>query len=139
MPDDELLRLAEQGSLRKPAVLAAQIKRMLRDPKANALAENFVGQWLEIRRLESQQPDRDRFPDFDDYLRASMQKETELFWQNIMQEDRSILDFVGGKYTFLNERLARHYGIKGVTGAALSQSGFDWHWTRTEFSRTPAS
>ena len=117
MPDEELLRLAEQGTLRKPAVLATQIKRMLRDPKANALAENFVGQWLEIRRLESQQPDRDRFPDFDDYLRASMQKETELFWQNIMQEDRSILDFVGGKYTFLNERLARHYGIKGVTGA----------------------
>ncbi len=117
MPDEELLRLAEQGSLPKPAVLVAQIKRMLRDPKANAMAENFVGQWLEIRRLESQQPDRDRFPDFDDYLRASMQKETELFWQNIMQEDRSILDFIGGKYTFLNERLARHYGIKGVTGA----------------------
>jgi hypothetical protein len=117
MPDDELLRLADQGTLRKPAVLAAQIKRMLRNPKANALAENFVGQWLEIRRLESQQPDRDRFPDFDDYLRASMRKETELFWQNIMQEDRSILDFIGGKHTFLNERLARHYGIKGVTGA----------------------
>ena len=117
MPDEELLRLADQGSLRKPAVLAAQIKRMLRDSKANALAENFVGQWLEIRRLESQQPDRDRFPDFDDYLRASMLKETEMFWQNIMHEDRSILDFVGGKYTFLNERLARHYGIKGVTGA----------------------
>ncbi len=119
MPDEELLRLADQGSLRKPAVLAAQIKRMLRDPKASALAENFVGQWLEIRRLESQQPDRDRFPDFDDYLRASMQKETELFWQNIMQEDRSILDFIGGKFTFLNERLARHYGIKGVTGASF--------------------
>ena len=117
MPDDELLRLADQGSLRKSVVLAAQIKRMLHDPKANALAENFVGQWLEIRRLESQQPDRDRFPDFDDYLRASMQKETELFWQNVMQEDRSILDFIGGKYTFLNERLARHYGIKGVTGS----------------------
>lgn len=117
MPDDELLRLAEQKALRKPVVLAAQIKRMLRDPKASALAENFVGQWLEIRRLESQQPDRDRFPDFDDYLRASMQKETELLWQTIVQEDRSILDLIGGKYTFLNERLARHYGIKGVTGA----------------------
>ncbi|MBS1812912.1 MAG: DUF1592 domain-containing protein [Acidobacteria bacterium] len=116
-PDEELLRLASQGTLRKPAVLAAQIKRMLRDPKANALAENFVGQWLEIRRLESQQPDRDRFPDFDDYLRTSMQKETELLWQSIVQEDRSIMDLIGGKYTFLNERLARHYGIKGVTGA----------------------
>ncbi len=119
MPDDELLRLADQELLRKPVVLAAQLNRMLRDPKASALAENFVGQWLEIRRLESQQPDRDRFPDFDDYLRASMQQETELFWQNIVQEDRSVLDFVGGKYTFLNERLARHYGIKGVTGSGF--------------------
>jgi len=92
------------------------VRRMLKDPKAIAFVENFAGQWLEIRRLESVQPDRDRFPDFDDYLRASMLKETELFFQNIILEDRSILDLVGGKYTFLNERLARHYGIKGVTG-----------------------
>ncbi len=70
-----------------------------------------MGQWLEIRRLESVQPDRDRFPDFDDYLRVSMLKETETFFQNLMQTDGSILDLIGGKYTFLNERLARHYGI----------------------------
>ncbi len=116
MPDDELLHLADQGMLRNPAVLTAQVRRMLKSEKARALVENFAGQWLEIRRLESVQPDRDRFPDFDDYLRNSMLKETELFFQNIIQEDRNILDFIGGKHTFLNERLARHYGIKGVTG-----------------------
>jgi mono/diheme cytochrome c family protein len=117
MPDDELLRSADSGSLHNPAVLTAQVRRMLKDAKASALVENFVGQWLEIRRLESVQPDRDRFPDFDDYLRASMLKETEQFFQNIIQADGSILDLIGGKYTFLNERLARHYGIKSVTGA----------------------
>ncbi len=117
MPDEELLKAADNGSLRSPAVLTAQVRRMLKDAKAGALVENFVGQWLEIRRLESVQPDRDRFPDFDDYLRTSMLKETETFFQNIIQADGSILDLIGGKYTFLNERLARHYGIKNVTGA----------------------
>lgn len=116
MPDEELLRAADNGSLHRPLVLTAQVRRMLKDAKARALVENFVGQWLEIRRLESVQPDRDRFPDFDDYLRVSMLKETETFFQNLMQTDGSILDLIGGKYTFLNERLARHYGIKGVTG-----------------------
>jgi hypothetical protein len=116
MPDDELLRAADAGTLRKPEVLTAQVRRMLKDPKAAALVENFGGQWLEIRRLESVQPDRDRFPDFDDYLRNSMLKETELFFQNLMRDDLSILDFIDGKYTFINERLARHYGIRGVTG-----------------------
>ncbi|MEO6726298.1 MAG: DUF1592 domain-containing protein, partial [Blastocatellia bacterium] len=116
MPDDELLRSADNGSLRNPAVLAAQVRRMLKDAKVGALVENFAGQWLEIRRLESVQPDRDRFPDFDEYLRASMLKETEVFFQNIILEDRSIQDLISGKYTFLNERLARHYGIKGITG-----------------------
>jgi cytochrome c553 len=117
MPDDELLRCADLGLLRKPEVLTAQVRRMLKSEKVQALVENFAGQWLEIRRLESVQPDRDRFPDFDDYLRTSMLKETELFFQNVIEEDRSILDFVAGKYSFLNERLARHYGIKGVSGA----------------------
>jgi mono/diheme cytochrome c family protein len=116
MPDDELLRCADQGTLHKPAVLAAQVRRMLKNEKSRALVENFAGQWLEIRRLESVQPDRDRFPDFDDYLRHSMLRETELFFQNIIREDRSIMDFVAGNYSFLNERLARHYGIKGVSG-----------------------
>jgi Protein of unknown function (DUF1588)/Protein of unknown function (DUF1592)/Protein of unknown function (DUF1585) len=89
---------------------------MLANRKAQALAQNFAGQWLEIRRLESAQPDRERFPDFDEYLRASMIQETELFFQHVMQEDRSVLDFINGPYSFLNERLARHYGIAGVTG-----------------------
>jgi Protein of unknown function (DUF1592)/Protein of unknown function (DUF1588)/Protein of unknown function (DUF1587)/Protein of unknown function (DUF1585)/Protein of unknown function (DUF1595)/Planctomycete cytochrome C len=116
MPDDELRRCADSGKLRHPKVLAAQVRRMLKDPKSNALIENFGGQWLEVRRLESVRPDRDRFPDFDDYLRSSMQKETELFFQSIVRDDQSILNFLAGKYTFLNERLARHYGIKGVVG-----------------------
>ncbi len=122
MPDDELLRAADRGTLRNSAVLTAQVRRMLKSEKAYALVENFTGQWLEIRRLESVQPDRDRFPDFDDYLRQSMRRETELFFQNLLQNDLSILDLIDGKYTFLNERLARHYGIKGITGAAFRKT-----------------
>lgn len=116
MPDEALLREAGKGTLRQPAVLDAQVRRMLADPKARALVENFAGQWLEIRRIEFAQPDRERYPDFDDYLRASILKETELFFQYVLQNDRSVLDFIDGPYTFLNERLARHYGIRGVTG-----------------------
>ena len=117
MPDEELLRAAEKGTLRNSDVLNSQARRMLADTKAEALVENFAGQWLEIRRLESAQPDRERFPDFDEYLRASMLKETELFFQYVMREDRSVLDFIDGPYSFLNERLARHYGIPGVQGS----------------------
>jgi mono/diheme cytochrome c family protein len=117
MPDEELMRAAEKGTLRNPEVLNAETRRVLADSKAWALAENFAGQWLEIRRLESAQPDRERFPDFDEYLRASMFKETELFFQYVMREDRSILDFIDGQYSFLNERLGRHYGISGVQGS----------------------
>jgi hypothetical protein len=116
MPDEELTRAAEQGALRKPDVLEAQVRRMIADPKSQSFVENFADQWLEVRRLESAQPDRERFPDFDDYLRSSMKKETELFFQYILQQDRPIVDFLDGSYSFLNERLARHYGIKGVTG-----------------------
>lgn len=116
MPDDELLRLADNGRLSRPSVLTAQVLRMLKDRKSEALVKNFIGQWLEVRRLESVQPDRDRYPDFDDYLRDSMEKETELFFEDIIKEDRSILNLIGGKYTFMNERLARHYGIKGILG-----------------------
>ncbi len=95
---------------------AAQVRRMLRDPKARALAENFGGQWLQFRALESTTRDRDRFPEFEDYLRLSMRRETELFFEHIIREDRSILDFIDGRYTFINERLARHYGIPNVSG-----------------------
>ena len=116
MPDGELLRAAEQGTLRKPGVLAAQIRRMLRDPKATAMIDNFAGQWLELRRLESAVPDRDKFPQFEEYLRISMRQETELFFQNIMREDRSVLELLDAKYTFLNQRLAEFYGIQNVKG-----------------------
>ncbi|HYP09633.1 MAG TPA: DUF1592 domain-containing protein [Bryobacteraceae bacterium] len=115
-PDDELLRAADQGTLRKPAVLAAQVKRMLADPRAKALVENFAGQWLELRRLESVAPDREKFPDFDDYLRMSMQTETELFFGNLIANDLSLLDMIDGKYTFVNEKLAKLYNIPGVKG-----------------------
>jgi len=116
MPDDELLRAADRKSLRKPEVLAAQVRRMLKDEKASALAVAFGGQWLQFRALESATPDRDRYPDFDNNLRLSMRHETELFFENVVREDRSILDFIDGKYSFLNDRLARHYGIPGIKG-----------------------
>ncbi|MBS1786406.1 MAG: DUF1592 domain-containing protein [Acidobacteria bacterium] len=116
MPDDELLRLADEQKLRKPEVLAAQIQRMLKDPKSEALVENFAGQWLELRRLESAKPDRERFPQFDEYFRMSIRRETELFFDNIIHQDRSLLDFIDADYSFLNERLARFYNIPGVTG-----------------------
>lgn len=116
MPDDELRRAADSGTLREPRGLAAQVQRMLRDPKARALAEHFGGQWLQFRALESITRDRDRFPDFEDYLRLSMRRETELFIEHVIREDGSILDFIDGRYSFINERLARHYGIPGVSG-----------------------
>ncbi|MGH9840059.1 MAG: DUF1592 domain-containing protein [Blastocatellia bacterium] len=116
MPDEELLRAADEGALGKPEVLAAQLRRMLKDEKSRALVENFGGQWLELRKLESVKPDRERFPDFDPYFRMSVRRETELFFEHIVREDGSILDFIDGKYSFLNERLARFYNIAGVTG-----------------------
>jgi hypothetical protein len=116
MPDDELLNLAAQHKLRQPAVLRAQVIRMLRDPKSQALVENFAGQWLELRRLESVVPDREKFPDFDDYLRMSMRQETEMFFQNLMKNDLSILDLIDARYSFLNEKLATFYGIPNVKG-----------------------
>jgi mono/diheme cytochrome c family protein len=116
MPDEELLRAADEDALRRPDVLAAQIQRMLRDENSRALVENFGGQWLELRKLESVKPDRERFPDFDLYFRTSMQRETELFFEHVIREDGRILDFLDSRYSFLNERLARFYGIAGVAG-----------------------
>jgi Protein of unknown function (DUF1592)/Protein of unknown function (DUF1588)/Protein of unknown function (DUF1587)/Protein of unknown function (DUF1585)/Protein of unknown function (DUF1595)/Planctomycete cytochrome C len=117
MPDDELLRAADHKLLRKPEVLQAQVQRMLKDPKARALVENFAGQWLELRRLESMTPDREKFPEYDDYLRMSMRQETEKFFENLVRNDLSILDLLDAKYTFVNEKLAAFYGIPGVKGA----------------------
>lgn len=116
MPDAELLQAADQGTLRKPLIMKAQIQRMLKDEKAKALVENFGGQWLELRKLESTKPDRERFPEYDDYLRMSIRRETEMFIESIVREDKSILDFIDGKYSYLNERLAALYKVPGVRG-----------------------
>jgi len=117
IPDDELLTTAEKGKLHDPAVLAGEVRRMLADPKSNALVENFAGQWLQLRNVKSWHPDPDRFPEFDDSLRTALERESELFFQYIVKEDRSVLDFIDADYTFLNDRLARHYGIAGVRGS----------------------
>jgi hypothetical protein len=116
MPDEELFRHAAQKTLGQRAILSAQVRRMLRDPKSCALAENFAGQWLQTRGLKEFAPDPDHAPDFDEPLRAAMLRETELFFDTIVREDRSVLEFLDAPYTFVNERLARHYGITGVQG-----------------------
>ena len=116
MPDDELLRCAERNTLRDPATLNAQVRRMLKDPRAKALVENFGGQWLQFRALDSVRPDPVRFMAFNDYLRLSMKRETELFFENLLSNDGSVVDFLNGRYSFLNEELAQYYGIRGVKG-----------------------
>jgi len=115
-PDDELLAVAERGALRDRAVLDRQVARMLADARANTLVSNFVGQWLYLRNMEAVLPDPSAFPDFDENLRTALGKETELFFESMIREDRSLLDLLNADYTFLNERLARHYGISGVHG-----------------------
>jgi mono/diheme cytochrome c family protein len=124
MPDDALLAAADRGRLIQPKALTAQVRRMLLDPKSHALVENFGGQWLQVRKLESVKPDRKRFPEFDEYLRLSMQRETEMFFESIVREDRSILDFIDANYTYLNERLARFYNVPNVQGAEFRKVSF---------------
>jgi hypothetical protein len=116
VPDDELIDLAAQGKLKDPAVLEKQVRRMLADPKSDALITNFTGQWLGVRSLKSSEPVVNLFPDFDDNLRAAYQREVELFFGSIAHEDRSILDLLTGDYTFVNERLAKQYGIPNIYG-----------------------
>ena len=116
MPDDELLAVAEQRRLSSPAVLDAQVKRMLGDPKSSAMAENFAGQWLEIRNLDSIKPDPQKFPAWGPELRDAMKTETRLFFDTILRDNRPIGEFIDARYTFLNEQLANHYGIDGVSG-----------------------
>ncbi|MBI2689796.1 MAG: DUF1592 domain-containing protein [Acidobacteria bacterium] len=116
MPDSELLTVAGQGRLRQPAVLQAQVKRMLRDPKARALVENFAGQWLQFKNIDVMKPDPGKFPDFDESLRFAMRRETELFLEEIIRQDGSVLDVLNGNYTYMNERLARFYGVTGIEG-----------------------
>lgn len=116
MPDDELLALAESGKLRAPGVLDAEVKRMLDDPRSSALADNFAGQWLEIRNLDVVKPDPQKFPEWGPELRDAMESETRLFFNYVLHENRPLSDFIDAHYTFLNERLAKYYGIAGVTG-----------------------
>jgi hypothetical protein len=117
IPDDQLLNLASSGRLRDPAVFEQQVRRMLADPRARALVSNFAGQWLYVRNLKGTNPDRMEFADFDDNLRQSFQRETEMFFESIMREDRNVLDLMTADYTFVDERLARHYGIPKVYGS----------------------
>jgi hypothetical protein len=117
IPDDTLLDLATRNRLHEPAVLEAQLRRMLADPRSDAMAENFAGQWLHLRNLDSINPNTDEFPDFDNDLRLAFQKEAELFFSSIVREDRNVMDFLTGDFTFVNERLARHYGIPEVYGS----------------------
>jgi hypothetical protein len=117
IPDDTLLDVAGRGRLKDPATLERQVRRMLADPKADALVQNFAGQWLALRNLQSQSPVVQFYPDFDDNLRQAFRRETELFFQSIIREDRNVLDLLTGDYTFLNERLARHYGIPNIYGS----------------------
>jgi mono/diheme cytochrome c family protein len=117
VPDEELLDLAIAGTLSRPATLERQVKRMLADARAEALVTNFAGQWLYLRNLAATSPDARTFPDFDDNLRQAFRRETELFVESIMREDRSALDLLRANYTFVNERLAKHYGIPNVYGS----------------------
>jgi hypothetical protein len=117
IPDDELLNLAIAGKLRSPGVLETQVRRMASDPRADAFMNAFVGQWLQLRNLDKMTPDILMFPDFDDNVRQAFRKETELFFQSIVRENRSALDLLRADYTFVNERLARHYGIPRVYGS----------------------
>ncbi|HEY3518382.1 MAG TPA: DUF1592 domain-containing protein, partial [Gammaproteobacteria bacterium] len=116
IPDDELLAQAKAGVLSQPKVYEAQVARMLADPKARALVDNFAGQWLYLRNLDGFVPNSVGFPNFDDNLRQGLKMETQLFFQSIVEEDRSVLDLMTASYTFLNERVAKHYGVRGVYG-----------------------
>ena len=116
IPDDQLIDLAAQGQLSNPVVLEKQVRRMLTDPRSEALVRNFTGQWLNVRSLAASEPVVNLFPDFDDNLRAAYQREIELFFAAVVQEDRSVLDLLDGNFTYVNERLAKHYGLANVYG-----------------------
>lgn len=118
IPDEELLALAEAGQLREPGVLDAQVRRMIADDRSDALVSDFTGQWLQLRNLESKvQPEILMFPDFDDNVRQAFRRETEMLFAYVLREDRSLLELLDADYTFVNERLAKHYGIPGVYGS----------------------
>jgi uncharacterized protein DUF1592/uncharacterized protein DUF1588/uncharacterized protein DUF1595/uncharacterized protein DUF1585 len=116
IPDDELLDVAARGQLRNEAVLDAQVRRMLADERSQAIVDNFAGQWLQFRNIRSTTPDKNDFPDFDDNLRQAFERELDLFFESLIREDRSVLDLLTADYTFVNERLAKHYRIPNVYG-----------------------
>jgi hypothetical protein len=125
MPDEELFRLASEGSLTAPGVVQAQVRRMLADPKASNLVENFGAQWLQLRNFGRTKPDTARFPTVDDELLDAMRTETAMFLEAVIREDRSILDLIDAPFTFVNGPLARHYGIQGVSGEAFQRVSLD--------------
>lgn len=125
LPDDELLDLAIAGRLSQPDELDRQARRMLADPRSDNLASNFAGQWLMLRNLDAVSPNPRLYPDFDDNLRQAFRQETELFFDSVLREDRSVLDLLQADYTFLNERLARHYGIPGIHGSRFRRVELD--------------
>ncbi len=123
IPDEELLGAAERGALREPAELERQVRRMIADPRADAFVSNFAGQWLYLRNLEAVIPVQNIFPNFDDTLREGLRRETELFFASVLREDRSVLDLLSADYTFVNERVARHYGIPSIKGPHFRRVG----------------
>lgn len=125
IPDDELLDAAVRGELRDPAELERQVRRMLADERASALVTNFADQWLYLRNMAFMVPDPREFPDFDDNLRQAFRRETELFFESIIREDRSLVDMLSADYSFLNERLAKHYGVPGVYGSRFRRVSFE--------------
>jgi hypothetical protein len=117
IPDDELITVASQNKLHENSVLEKEVHRMLADPRSDALVNNFAAQWLNVRALQTVEPVAALYPDFDDNLRAAMRKEMEMFVGSVIHEDRSVIDLLNGNYTFVNERLAKHYGIPNVYGS----------------------
>jgi len=130
IPDDRLLTLAEKNRLHRPDILEAEVTRMLDDRRAEALTRNFAGQWLYLRNLDQQRPDISVFPQFDQRLREAMARETEMFFGYVLNSNRSILDFIAADYSFLNQRLAEHYGIPGVQGTAFRKVALSPAWHR---------
>src|SRR4029077_18556216 len=115
-PDQELMNAASKGQLSQPAVLEKQAKRMLADPRSEALGTRFAAQWLRLQDIDKGPPDASNYPNFDDTPAGAMRRETELFFNSLVREDRSLLDLYRADYTFVNERLARHYGFPGIAG-----------------------
>jgi hypothetical protein len=138
-PDDDLLALARKGELAKPAAIHAQVERMLKDPKSRRFTTDFAGQWLDLRSINATSPDPQIYGEFDDFLFWSMPRETQRFFEDILSRDASLAEFVHSDWTYLNQRLAQHYGIPGVFGGELRRSGCPRTLIEVEWSRRPRS